>query len=171
MANLIITVISIALVAVAALMGAYYGGEAYMQGQAKAKANEIVNAFEQVSAALQMFQANGSVLTYNLTASGYNYGSDLSQLVPSYIQQIPSVGVFGITLNPSFNHTSDKVFMFKLINYNFYEKWYAYDLCRPGVHMQTTGSNKNRQCTHIIKNLFRLEWRCYRLHRNDWLSI
>jgi len=54
MANLIITIIAIALVAVAALMGAYYGGTAFNQGQEKAKAASLMNQAAQIQAAVQM---------------------------------------------------------------------------------------------------------------------
>ncbi len=83
MANLIITVISIALVAVAALMGAYYGGSAFMDGQAKSYANTVISQAEQVSAAYQLYNINNGVSS---GPSGFvgNY------LVPNYIQQMPS---------------------------------------------------------------------------------
>lgn len=58
MANLIITIISIALIAVAALMGAYYGGTAFQQGQAKAVAVEISNNFRQTEAAVYAWMAS-----------------------------------------------------------------------------------------------------------------
>ncbi len=51
MANLIITIISIALVAVAALMGAYYGGTAFSSGQAKSLASTLVSQGQQIAAA------------------------------------------------------------------------------------------------------------------------
>jgi hypothetical protein len=54
MANLIITVISIALVAVAALMGAYYGGSAFMDGQKKAEANKMINVMQQTEGAYNL---------------------------------------------------------------------------------------------------------------------
>lgn len=57
MANLIITVISIALVAVAALMGAYYGGSAFMEGQANAKANAFTSTAEQIRGAYAIRRA------------------------------------------------------------------------------------------------------------------
>lgn len=58
MANLIITIISIALVAVAALMGAYYGGSAFIQGQAKANANTLIAQGEQLVAAWSVYAAD-----------------------------------------------------------------------------------------------------------------
>jgi len=60
MANLIITIISIALVAVAALMGAYYGGAAFLNGQAKANANAAVSQGEQQVAAWSVYAADRS---------------------------------------------------------------------------------------------------------------
>ncbi|MCV6599041.1 MAG: hypothetical protein OIF36_00965 [Alphaproteobacteria bacterium] len=57
MANLIITIIAIALVAVAALMGAYYGGTAFNQGQEQAERSTLMNEAAQVSAAIVMYNA------------------------------------------------------------------------------------------------------------------
>ena len=51
MANLIITVISIALVAVAALMGVYFGGGAFLNGAAQADANRIIKQADQIQGA------------------------------------------------------------------------------------------------------------------------
>jgi hypothetical protein len=58
MANLIITIIAIALVAVAALMGAYYGGTAFNQGQDRARASALMNQAAQIQAAVQLLIAN-----------------------------------------------------------------------------------------------------------------
>lgn len=65
MANLIITIIAIALVAVAALMGAYYGGTAFNSGQDAARATSLVNQAAQIQAAAQMLVAteNETLLT------------------------------------------------------------------------------------------------------------
>jgi len=60
MANLIITIISIALVAIAALMGAYYGGTAFLNGQAKANANASVSQGEQQVAAWSVYASDRS---------------------------------------------------------------------------------------------------------------
>lgn len=62
MANLIITIISIALVAVAALMGAYYGGTAFSSGQAKSLASTLVSQGQQIAAAwaIQTADNNGT---------------------------------------------------------------------------------------------------------------
>lgn len=83
MANLIITVISIALVAVAALMGAYYGGTAFMDGQAKAHANYLIESGKQLAGAWQLY-ANDHVGSYVLSTP-YWYGFPTSNdLVPKY---------------------------------------------------------------------------------------
>jgi hypothetical protein len=83
MANLIITIISIALVAVAALMGAYYGGSAFLQGQSKAYANSFVGQGEQIIAAWSIYAADngGSWTLANVAA--------LSSSTPAYLQSAP----------------------------------------------------------------------------------
>ena len=84
MANLIITIISIALVAVAALMGAYYGGSAFLQGQAKANANTLIAQGEQIVAAWSIHAAdrngNWAALT-NVTG--------LTTSTPAYLASVP----------------------------------------------------------------------------------
>ena len=58
MANLIITVIAIALVAVASLMGAYYGGSAFLNNQSAAAASTDLNAGQQMAGAWQAFMSD-----------------------------------------------------------------------------------------------------------------
>ena len=88
MSNLIITVISIALVAVAALMGAYYGGSAFMDGQATAQANQLINTARQISSAWQLYAVNngGSFVQPSQTC-----GSPMYDLIPAYLADWPSV--------------------------------------------------------------------------------
>lgn len=86
MANLIITIISIALVAVAAIMGAYYGGAAYNEAQVKARANEIVNGAKQIAAAWQLWGLNNSSTSYGFPTAEFS-----DTLVPYYLAQIPTV--------------------------------------------------------------------------------
>ncbi len=83
MANLIITVISIALVAVAALMGAYYGGTAFLSGQAKSFANTLVTQGDQITSswALKAADNGGSWTITNLT--------DLTGSTPPYLSSAP----------------------------------------------------------------------------------
>lgn len=81
MFSLIITIISIALVAALALASIYYGGNAFTSGSAKAAASSVVNQAQQISAAWVMY-AND------------NGGSDptaLSDLVDGkYLQVVPT---------------------------------------------------------------------------------
>jgi hypothetical protein len=91
MANLIITIISIALVAVAAIMGAYYGGTAFLQGQAKAKAVRVINAAEQITSALNVYSAN----------HGGARGMSRSDLLNGYLTEIPNLD----SVLPSFYDT------------------------------------------------------------------
>jgi hypothetical protein len=74
MANLIITVIAIALVAVASLMGAYYGGSAFSNNQSTAAAATVVNMGQQVAGAFTSYQALNNSLPKawsDLTGGGY----------------------------------------------------------------------------------------------------
>lgn len=88
MANLIITIISIALVAVAALMGAYYAGEAFYSGQAKAKANSIVNAANQIEGAIRIWASTN--LKNNTDYPDWNSVTGASsQLITGYLTQMP----------------------------------------------------------------------------------
>ena len=101
MSNLIITVISIALVAVAALMGTYYGGSAFMEGQAKAQANSFIAGAQQVAAAWQMYAVNNGG-SFTLTDADWTDGTS-TDLVPNYLTQLPSYSsstlhtVFGLS--------------------------------------------------------------------------
>jgi hypothetical protein len=99
MANLIITIISIALVAVAALMGAYYGGAAFLEGAAKARANKVLNDFQQMEAALNLYALNNGG---DYTISGlpdFTGAGDWSPLQPTYLTQnlTPAEGSGGMT--------------------------------------------------------------------------
>ena len=90
MSNLIVTVISIALVAVAALMGAYYGGAAYMEGMAKAQANQLIEGAKQITGAWTMY-ANDNGGSYTLNATGsWGVGGSPIELVPRYLNNWPS---------------------------------------------------------------------------------
>lgn len=86
MANLIITIISIALVAVAALMGAYYGGAAFLQGQEKARANAMINGAQQIAAAIDLWRLNNGNAT-EINASGPSAFNFL--VSQGYLTQVP----------------------------------------------------------------------------------
>lgn len=62
MANLIITIISIALVAVAALFGIYYGGQAYQSANIKAYAATIIGHVKQIEGAYRLAQLDNRPL-------------------------------------------------------------------------------------------------------------
>ena len=62
MNNLIIAILAIAITAVAGLAGSYYGGNAFIQGQGKARANKIAAKFETVAGGLNLWsQRNGGI--------------------------------------------------------------------------------------------------------------
>ena len=58
MFSLIITIISIALVAALAVATIYYGGDAFNQGTTKAKASTIVNQAQQIAGANTLYKSN-----------------------------------------------------------------------------------------------------------------
>ena len=89
MSNLIITIIAIALVAIAALMGAYYGGAAFLQGNIKAKANAIIEQANQIAGAWRAYTVdhNGD----NALPLGF------SSLIPNYIAASPVSPVGKVT--------------------------------------------------------------------------
>ena len=71
MFSLIITIISIALVAALALATLYYGGSAFSQGSAKANAASIIEQAQQIAGANTLFANN---------VGGGNYATALSTL-------------------------------------------------------------------------------------------
>ncbi len=58
MSNLIITIISIALTAIVALLGVYYGGTAFSNYQIKSTALRMISDAEQIAGAWQAYNAN-----------------------------------------------------------------------------------------------------------------
>lgn len=81
MFSLIVTIISIALVAALAIAGLYYGGTAFTQGAAKAAASTVVAQAQQISAANTLY-ANDN--------GGANAAS-ASALAPDYLASVPQL--------------------------------------------------------------------------------
>lgn len=81
MFSLIITIISIALVAALAVASVYYGGAAFSQGSAKASASTLVNAAQQIAGANTLY-ANDN---------GGTFATDIGALTPTYLSAVPSV--------------------------------------------------------------------------------
>ena len=88
MANLIITVVSIALVAVAALMGAYFGGAAFLAGAAQADANRIIKQADQVQAAWSLHATYNSGLFQTVSVSDLATGGKYLSEVPKPPEKI-----------------------------------------------------------------------------------
>lgn len=84
MFSLIITIISIALVAALALATIYYGGTAFNKGSAEATASQLINEGQQINGAVAMARADfasGALTTEKAT---------VADLAPSYLAQIPA---------------------------------------------------------------------------------
>jgi len=99
-ANLIITIISIALIAVAAIMGVYYGGTAYQAASAKAKAVALVEAASQTAAAWRVYalERGGNTLIPSIPSSHTALCSDMfAPLIPAHLASRPAVPRLGTT--------------------------------------------------------------------------
>lgn len=84
MFSLIITIISIALVAALALATIYYGGSAFNKGSAEARASQLINEGQQLNGAVALAKADfasGERGTQIATVGG---------LDPAYLAQIPT---------------------------------------------------------------------------------
>lgn len=86
MFSLIITIISIALVAALALATLYFGGDAFNQGSAKAAASTLVNQASQIS---------GANTLYFLDNQTYGTVSDLTANDGEYLASAPNPGEAG----------------------------------------------------------------------------
>jgi len=98
MSNLIITIISIALVAVVALIGIWYGGGAFSNTSVTAQANTMIAQAEQISNAIRVLSLdNGGIQSYpgaiNCTLNGSALGNAL--ISGRYIQSIPGQSFHG----------------------------------------------------------------------------
>ena len=89
MFSLIITVISIALVAALAVSTLYFGGDAFNQGTSEARANTLINQGTQIDAARQLYRAEEGTDADDIEAD----------LVPEYLASLPSLedGVWEIS--------------------------------------------------------------------------
>jgi len=80
MFNLIVAVISIALIAAMAAASIFYGGSAFGSGTAQAQASTLVNNGQQVSGAQQLYMIDNSG----------NRSNDIDVLTPTYLQALPT---------------------------------------------------------------------------------
>jgi len=84
MFSLIITIISIALVAALALATIYYGGNSFNRGSAEAKASQYINEGQQINGAFAMAKADAQ-------ANGTTAPVDLPGLqTAGYLAQVPA---------------------------------------------------------------------------------
>ena len=86
MFSLIITIISIALVAALALATIYYGGSAFNKGSADAKASQFINEGQQLTGAIAMNKADAQADSTGTVVQA----STVSGLATKYLSQIPT---------------------------------------------------------------------------------
>ncbi len=90
MFQLIVAVISIALVAALAIASIYYGGSAFNKGSLRANVTTLVNAGQQISGAQALYKTDFG-----------GAGSSIAGLVPTYLSAAPSYSV--IATNAGWN--------------------------------------------------------------------
>ena len=138
MANLIITVIAIALVAIASLMGAYYGGSAFLNNQSAANASTVLNQAQQIAGAWNAY------LSDNLNVAPTSLeGAQNSLIAGKYLAQIPIVPAGGGG-SPSQKMT---VFYDNATNHYFAEA----TLGTGGANAGTVADNNAAACLRVIK--------------------
>lgn len=84
MFSLIISIISIALVAALAAATVYFGGSAFNKGGAGADASTFVNAGQQISGAFTLAETDGVI------GGGAEQVNSVADLTPDYLAQQPS---------------------------------------------------------------------------------
>jgi hypothetical protein len=89
MFNLIVAVISIALIAAMAAASIFYGGAAFGSGTAQAQASTLVNNGQQISGAQQLYMIDNSG----------NRANDIDILTPTYLQALPTAPANSTGLN------------------------------------------------------------------------
>ncbi|MDO8416273.1 MAG: hypothetical protein Q7S87_08700 [Agitococcus sp.] len=87
MFSLIITIISIALVAALALATLYYGGSAFNKGSAGATAAKFINEGQQINGAVQLARADSAS---GDAAGATAVATTLAALSPVYMAQLPA---------------------------------------------------------------------------------
>jgi hypothetical protein len=102
MFSLIITIISIALVAALALATIYYGGSAFNRGSDTAKASQIINEGQQINGAAQMALADSAAGTVTLPT-----GTVADLTTAGYLSSLPA----------DFNSTTNTAVVLSSSNY------------------------------------------------------
>ena len=104
MSNLIITIISIAIIAVAAAMAIYYGGVAYENAQPSVFADIIMNEANQILQAERMWSSIHSCSDISCMGAGGTSGTGMSALVnDKELSEWPTMGGHMFSLNYPFS--------------------------------------------------------------------
>lgn len=103
MFSLIISIISIALVAALAAATVYFGGAAFNKGSAGADASTFINAGQQVAGAFTLAAADGYTVA---TVEDLNAGDAVKTKGEIYLAQIPSYKGTPFTVSTEVGETS-----------------------------------------------------------------
>lgn len=105
MFSLIITIISIALVAALALATLYYGGAAFNKGSAGAQAARLINEGQQINGAVQVLKADQAANS----VVGDTVPEDIAGLATNYLSQVPTKWDASTLLEAGIVFTTDAV--------------------------------------------------------------
>ena len=101
MSQLLIVIMSITMAAALLLAGSWYGGQAYMESQARGQAEQLIASAQQIAQAWQAYANDnmGSVLT-----DAYWIDGTATDLVPKYLSQMPYISFAKSPGYPSYNY-------------------------------------------------------------------
>ncbi len=105
MASLIITIISIILVAITVLVGVYYGGQVYNDYMINSKANTLINELSQLSTAGNLYMADNGQTLYEQGNQGVDLSSSFDTNLTNYFTQLNTILGYPIirTINQGWN--------------------------------------------------------------------
>lgn len=102
MMNLIITLISIALISAVAVSALYNGGQAFDDGKLKSEVNQVLNAKEQITSAIKLYELEEN---QKIISTIYYKGDDvIKKLTPKYLIEEPKLPK-GVEINRFHNNT------------------------------------------------------------------
>jgi predicted acyltransferase len=108
MTTIILTIIGILLAAAAALMVIFYGGDAFNAGSVGARANTLQNAGTNVLSAIQLYRADGKLVSAITSTNDLMGAGDANYLkeMPSFSSVNPDTAPVATTVGSVFHVTN-----------------------------------------------------------------
>lgn len=141
MLNLIITVISIALVAVLAAASVFYGGRAWSEGSVSASASHVISSSQQVAAGITLYNNNEASMPPSIVSAA---GGPVS--VESVVSDLISRGIMTSTPSLPANTSNFNVQIVSNNNRRVTATISSEDICNK-VNERSSGANSPYVCT------------------------